>query len=1279
MDQPKASKAKSHVDLLKGAVNLGVGNSASSRAAAAAKALVEGTCHRTTVGDFAEKYRQLTARRKVMSLARSELEKPDVDASAIFVGNTAPVAPKAKLHKATKAVAGAVHHVSLANRMTNALFSNSTEHQLRQKLVAATRASISRREWTTFGTDLEFFLTEMMELNMKHAGQVDLGDLQAEIEDTIELLAMQETASETLRSCLTGLENAEQLPSKAFEHLVSEAQKLTETVEQSASNLEAVILKLGLGQMEEGGAGRSSVTTTMSLQGAGVKTVGSQGFPRDTKAAAIEELLAAMPEEMIARFKKTLCSPEDESLVEECTRELVEFGASKEDAENACAELRRVGWQECVDNAMQDFAAGSYKKELEHVKSEVIAQRQAAVWRIPDFDPDALSLGLMDGYCADQEDTSKHTTGTAGTGAEAAFEGEQPACSVEQPPETAAESLGTGACDLPAASCTETQRDSEGHAVDDSTGRRAPGEREDGHDHDGLLAKVSFQKQGGRNATRKAQGLPPARRKIASAVAQGLLQDVKGLQHDEKAKAKAGSQLGEGGSKKAKAGRLSAQDLLGLGGVQLEAGSAKTPRQVTFEPPSPGRQPASPLKPGSPPSMLRQLGMKFGPQWVAKGHILQPPDTPREERVEDAASSGPAEPPEEVPEVVPSGLSTSPGSQGTPSDNLFVAAGEADKLLAAVGELRDAVVSGWGSASLAADALGGDSQGGITVESLHTALQKRGYLRSCGEVCAIFQGLGVQALLENSSLSRSDVCQLDRFAAAYRESSQAVANGPRNLLTVLQVRRVLSSTMSAADLVLARLHAALAGASGGESAGPGAIQEALEHCQESLGSSGAVPVAEALLSAQGLRLLVRAITSPTLSPGGRILATAILSRALVQHGGPAFGAVGDAAVVPSSARGGELLRGATSIGKPDSSRGGRGNSRGSARGASSFEMFLVAELWRPLFDAFDPSDEDAEPVPLDVPLLGRLLALLQQAHVPATLVGPEGFVLAPQITDALCRLHGGGAPMSMGTSGSGSKAPRKAAAATVLRRAELLKILEVMQALKESPGTVGNDVHTLATAFFGGRILRGQLARLAAESGDPPSTGSARGACPGGEVLDEWLGERPRLLLRWKAWHRVENAGGKFDALTRAVSKAAESGFPMEWPSAPPAEASDAKGHRPSWPHLSSDEGSAEGIEREMLFRLQRRWEKGQQRSLKLPRLQGEQSKSKMFTSAVASGCEVLPQLAMPLSARGSSGATGLRWAVADMPRSARVHRNKLLGAAVGGEISALALDPLAL
>lgn len=268
--------------------------------------------------------------------------------------------------------------------------------------------------------------------------------------------------------------------------------------------------------------------------------------------------------------------------------------------------------------------------------------------------------------------------------------------------------------------------------------------------------------------------------------------------------------------------------------------------------------------------------------------------------------------------------------------------------------------------------------------------------------------------------------------------------------------------------------------------------------------------------------------------------------------------------------------------------------------------------------------------------------------------------------------------MSVGKNGSGSKAPRKAAAAAVLHRAEVLKILDVVQALKESPGTVGNDVHTLATAFFGGRILRGQQASFAAESGDSPSPRSARGACPGAEVLDEWLAERPRLLLRWKARHRVENADGKFDALTRAVSKAAKAGFPMEWPKAPPAEASDAKGHRPSWPHLSSDEGSADGIEREMLFRLQRRWEKGQQRSLKLPRLQGEQSRSKMLTGIGASGCDVLPQLVMPLSARGPSGATGPRWAVAEAPRSARMYRNKL-GAALGGEIPVPALDPLAL
>ena len=124
-------------------------------------------------------------------------------------------------------------------------------------------------------------------------------------------------------------------------------------------------------------------------------------------------------------------------------------------------------------------------------------------------------------------------------------------------------------------------------------------------------------------------------------------------------------------------------------------------------------------------------------------------------------------------------------------------------------------------------------------------------------------------------------------------------------------------------------------------------------------------------------------------------------------------------------------------------------------------------------------------------LVGSLLALLQQVHVPGIALGRRAFVLANDVCKSLSQLHA--SPVS---------------AEELLRALKGFEFLSKCHERRED-GTRG-DVHTLAAALGGCRILREQLARLHGV----PEASQSEFIVQGSRTLRLWRGAREKLFLR---------------------------------------------------------------------------------------------------------------------------------------------------------------------
>jgi len=564
----------------------------------------------------------------------------------------------------------------------------------------------------------------------------------------------------------------------------------------------------------------------------------------------------------------------------------------------------------------------------------------------------------------------------------------------------------------------------------------------------------------------------------------------------------------------------------------------------------------------------------------------------------------------------------------------------------ALGELLESISLRWSSfeeaqtfLSTCGGEIGGD--GRIAVCTMHEALQIMGYRRSCAEVCCLFMALGVPCS-ERSTLSTAEFTRLSNFADwHHREEPQA--QRAEFLLGQLELRRVLLGSLTDSERLLTGLHLALARVSAtADAAGrhirtndeeatddDAALCLALHGCCMQLAAAApdSTDFAQAMLTQTGLSVFVTVIALRSALAVVRILASYILSQALVLQGFAevTLSFLGSHTKVPSivdlldaaqlhAARVGSERRicieapGANSASTSTSDlaalypggplsllkasgrdlRSGRSdwqtptspNSWSVAREPrepTERERFLMANLWRPLLDIIDP-EGPGPPPPLDSRFLASLLQIFQQVHVPEIVVGPGCAAVAPLVAASLHKLH-----------------------LSQIAPPVLGKLLKDFELLEESHEMMGNprsetgssaQVHMLAVAFGGCRLLREQLAQLPADC----DSGSVR---KGERILRMWRGIRQRLLLRWPAAKHHSGRLATIETIKKATLEAEKEGFELESPLLASSGLLTSESSKVALPPMRLsciggclfEEGS---IEMELIQRLVRRWQSTQ-------------------------------------------------------------------------------------
>merc|ERR1712062_420808 len=125
------------------------------------------------------------------------------------------------------------------------------------------------------------------------------------------------------------------------------------------------------------------------------------------------------------------------------------------------------------------------------------------------------------------------------------------------------------------------------------------------------------------------------------------------------------------------------------------------------------------------------------------------------------------------------------------------------------------------------------------------------------------------------------------------------------------------------------------------------------------------------------------------------------------------------------------------------------NNERRAKLPSEFEVLLVTELWRPVLDTMDLEGANGQLAPLPATLFTALIALIQQAHIPATILGPGVALHLPLVTGALRRLHVDWVEWD-------DAAPMKAL--------ELIEHVASVHTNRHGPGTA-TEVHALAASL----------------------------------------------------------------------------------------------------------------------------------------------------------------------------------------------------------------------
>jgi len=464
------------------------------------------------------------------------------------------------------------------------------------------------------------------------------------------------------------------------------------------------------------------------------------------------------------------------------------------------------------------------------------------------------------------------------------------------------------------------------------------------------------------------------------------------------------------------------------------------------------------------------------------------------------------------------------------------------RLSSALVELHASIVSKWGSIEKAAVALshcggavGGD--GRISVETLYFTLKmEKGYKRSLGEVCTLFQSLDVTCT-EIATLSVEEFSRLADIKNWLNLEEQNVLLADE-LFGILQLRRILMDTMNPSELLLAQAQTAMANVlvtsnemSAEATEALDFLKKTLKDCHAELNAKNESKFVEILMTRRGLQTFVDFVVSASVCNGARLEAIRVIEAAVDKYLERK-----DSAMISSSTPGSPSgpFRAASNSNPGSPSGVSRAASPG-PKLASEHELFLAAELWRPLLSAIDPeaaedtfgiSAEDASPI--EPTLLKSLMALFLRARVPSAVVGANAHLLAPHVASSLRRLHA--AASEDGTE----------AVVSLLKAIELLE--QSHEAIDSSlAGTVA-EVHRMAAALGGCRILRARLSVL-------PRGEDIAAEKLGNRMLKAWEQERIRLFQRWPLPGAIKATElAKVDLLGKVISYAHEEEFWTQWP-----------------------------------------------------------------------------------------------------------------------------------
>lgn len=419
---------------------------------------------------------------------------------------------------------------------------------------------------------------------------------------------------------------------------------------------------------------------------------------------------------------------------------------------------------------------------------------------------------------------------------------------------------------------------------------------------------------------------------------------------------------------------------------------------------------------------------------------------------------------------------------------------------------------------------GGDA---ICLPRLVSALQDTGFRCNDGEVCALFQGLGVHCA-EKAMLTASEFARLEHFEQ-WIHSSRLKSKNAASLLRNHEAHRALMKSMTASEQLIVDVHVSLRRkgmvATTLDIAGP-TLAEVLDRCFSAACGSEAREFAEVALSRHGLHVLVEVVTSPLddsiVSQRHRALAISILSLALEKRWGADF-AANPRMQIAQTARSTseswfESARSRSEMLQLGSEQHTQAADSSSAlprlriptppdasmeQQPSEIHLLLVDEVWQPLLRCMDADENDPDrSVHFGGPLFGQVLALLRQAHIPVLLVGPVGAQLGRHVSAALRRLLASsqqavGAHLRSLFTSDGS------------RTSGSVTLQKVLRAVDELAGCVSNTAVSRLAAAFGGCKLLGQVLSQLPEDVDSDL------AVHGCRVLEEWCHERKKLLRRW--------------------------------------------------------------------------------------------------------------------------------------------------------------------